>query len=295
MGAGRTVVTAREAKAASPGTWHLGSAHGMHERGQGTWRSFRGGAGVRVPGSSSGWDDTDSKWFRLDTPRTPVDGVIELGVDLVPRDHAETGALVFVGRLEPDGHLKEMGRDGPSSGLMSLRWGARSGERFFITVQRRDRAGVPLSFDITPRTNVSILLGGKVGTPRLVCRDETSGWGSDDIELELETDGTLLRHISNNEIGDFDQDDVRDLDQWISPAVVYLDHVGVKVIEKDDIDEDDIGQRQMPAYSALAGAPGIALDPADPDDTVRRVRVSVDVDDGTYELRCSVTRWNEKA
>lgn len=240
------------------------------------------------------WDDTDSKWFRLDTPRTPVDGVIELGIDLVPRDHAETGALVFVGRLEPDGHLKEMGRDGPSNGLMPLRWDARSGERFFITVQRRDRAGVPLSFDITPRTNASILLGGKVGTPRLVCMDETSGWGSDDIELELETDGALLRHISNDEIGDFDQDDPRDLDQWIPPTVVYLDHVGVKVIEKDDIDGDDIGQRQMPAYRDLAGAPGIALDPADPDGTVR-VRVSVDVDDGTYELRCSVTRWNEKA
>jgi hypothetical protein len=37
-----------------------------------------------------------------------------------------------------------------------------------------------------------------------------------------------------------------------------------------------------------------STDPADPDGTVR-VRVSVDVDDGTYEFRCRVTRWNEKA
>jgi hypothetical protein len=239
------------------------------------------------------WDDTDSKWFRLDTPRTQVNGPIQLGIEVIPANHANSGALVFAGRLEANGQLTEVGHAGPSDGLLSFTWPARTGERFFIAVQRRDRAGVPLSFDIVARTNVNILLGGKSGTPRLVCEDETSGWGSDDIALSIETDGIIMRDISNDEIGDFDQDDVRDLDQWFPETVVYLDHVGVKVIEEDDIDGNDTGTGRIPPIDALPGAPGITVDSSDPDGTVR-VRLSIDVDDGTYEFRASLTRWHEK-
>lgn len=37
-----------------------------------------------------------------------------------------------------------------------------------------------------------------------------------------------------------------------------------------------------------------ATDEPDPDGTVR-VRLSIDVDDGTYEFRTTLTRWHEKA
>lgn len=120
----------------------------------------------------------------------------------------------------------------------------------------RDRAGQPLSFDIVARTNVNILLGDKVDTPSLVCQDKTSGWGSDDIALTIETDGATLRDISNDEIGDFDQDDVRDLDQWIPETVVFLGHGGVKVIEEDDIDPHDVGVGRIPPTARLQGPLG---------------------------------------
>ena len=238
------------------------------------------------------WDDIDSKWFRLDTPRTQLNRPIQLGIEVTLRDHAERGALVFAGRLEAGGQLSTVGQAGPSSGPLSFTWQARPGERFFIAVQRRDRGGVPLSFDIAARTSVNILLGGKGGTPRLVCEDETSGWGSDDIALSIDTDGVTLREISNDEIGDFDQDDVRDLDQWIPETVAYLDHVGITVIE-EDIDPDDVGTGRLPPIGALAGASGVTVDNVDPDGTVR-VRLRIDVDDGTYEFRASLTRWHEK-
>ncbi len=256
--------------------------------------AFPAGQLLNTDAVEAPWDDTDSKWFRLDAPRTPVAGPIHLGAEVKLVDHAEGGALVVAGRQEVNGQLTEVARDGPSTGPLSLRWDGRSSERFFIGVQRQDRAGAALGFEIVARTSITILLGGTVGTPRLVCMEETSGWGSDDIALGLAADGATLRDISNDEIGDFDQDDVRDLDQWIPPTAVYTSHVDVTVIEEDGIDPDDVGSRQLPILSALAGAPGITTDPADPDGTVR-VRVSVDVDDGRYELRCSLSRWHEKA
>ena len=38
-----------------------------------------------------------------------------------------------------------------------------------------------------PRLIPAVLLGGLLGKPHLVCTEETSGWGSDDIALTLST------------------------------------------------------------------------------------------------------------
>lgn len=54
-----------------------------------------------------------------------------------------------------------------------------------------------------------------------MCQDETSGWGADDIEVGITVDGVELRYIDNDEIGDFEQDAVRDLNQWIPDLVPY--------------------------------------------------------------------------
>ena len=65
-------------------------------------------------------------------------------------------------------------------------------------------------------------------------------------------------------------------------------------VTEEDVVSDDVGSRQVPGIGALDGAAGITKDQTSPDGTVR-IRLSVDVDDGRYELRCSLSRWNEKA
>ena len=57
------------------------------------------------------------------------------------------------------------------------------------------------------------------GQPRLICTKETSGWGADDIELDITVDGKPLRYVGNDEIGDMEGDAVRDLAQWIPEFV----------------------------------------------------------------------------
>lgn len=109
----------------------------------------------------------------------------------------------------------------------------------------------------------------------------------------------MLRAISNDEIGDFDDDDVRDLSQWLPAFTVYVNGVEVKVIEEDDISANDVGTRTigvLPIGALAVGdlAPGVRVERANPD-TSARVIATIDVDDGTYEFRCTLARWHEQA
>jgi hypothetical protein len=62
---------------------------------------------------------------------------------------------------------------------------------------------------------------------------------TDDIECKITVDGNELRYINNDDIGDFEQDAIRDLNQWIPDLVPYFEGVEFKVIELDDIGHDD--------------------------------------------------------
>ena len=60
----------------------------------------------------------------------------------------------------------------------------------YVQVQRADgMTPADLAVSVTVSTKLSILLGGGRGAPRLMCQDETSGWGADDIELKITVDG----------------------------------------------------------------------------------------------------------
>lgn len=246
-------------------------------------------------------DDTDSKWFITETPRIQVAEAIELTVDVTLAEFAEDGAMLSVWR-DPGGGamLVAEGQAGPDVQGLSVSWKARDNERFYVTVQRKNTGGNPLSFVIRLSTTVTMLLGSTAGQPRLVCTTETSGWGSDDIAMELHADGALLRKISNDEIGDFDEEDVRDLDQWIEPLVVYAKELEAVVIEEDDIDSNDVGRRTigvLPRGQVAVGStlsPGARVADVRPDGSVRVV-ATIDVDDGHYEFRHTLVRWHEQA
>lgn len=73
---------------------------------------------------------------------------------------------------------------------LQLRATIGNGEQLFVQVTRADLpAQRDLEFTVTASCNVSILLGGKRGTPRLMCEAETSGWGADEIECGITVDG----------------------------------------------------------------------------------------------------------
>lgn len=260
---------------------------------------FPAGQFLNLDQSLAPGDDTDSKWFVIDTPRVPVNDEIQLTLTVTPQDHADDGAMVSVFADSGAPLLTLETTAGPDSAPMTLQWKAKDNQRFYVTVQRKNTAGNPLSFDLRLNWTVTMLLGGLLGKPHLVCTEETSGWGSDDIALTLSTDGVVLRAISNDEIGDFDDDDVRDLSQWLPAFTVYVNGVEVKVIEEDDISANDVGTRTigvLPIGALAVGdlAPGVRVERVNPD-TSARVIATIDVDDGTYEFRCTLARWHEQA
>jgi hypothetical protein len=118
--------------------------------------------------------------------------------------------------------------------------------------------------------------------------------GRDDIELDISVDDRDLRYISNDEIGDMEQDAVRDLDQWVPEFVPYRLGVRFRVIERDDIDPNDIGSQTLPPHDQLAASPWLFVVSRAPPDGSIRGSLHVNVDDGTYDVQVTVTTWDEQ-
>ena len=239
------------------------------------------------------WDDTDTKWFMLNAPRVAVDKPIRLRVELT--QEAGRGPLSLLVALVDPGNPPQLVKETPPArGPHVLEWKARPADDFFVCVRRHNPAFAGVAFTLMADTDLTLLRGGDVGMPRLVCTEETSGWGADDIALELRADAAgWFRSLSNDEIGDFEQDAVRDLRQWIPQSVPYQDGFTAKVIEEDDIDADDVGQQTIPKYAdVLAWDRWTVIAPPDGEQNLQGA-VTIDVDDGKYTLRCVVSRWDE--
>jgi len=244
--------------------------------------------------SATPWDDTDTKWFRLDPPMSHMVDGVELSVDVVLTGHADGGAVLRICQQRTSGSIDFVTEDGPSTTGLRADWIGRPGELFYVCVQRLQVGGPPLAFEVIAHSNVSMILGGTPGEPRLVCIEETSGWGSDDISVRISADGDPITVIPNHEIGDMDGGDARDLEQWIPQPIVYTDGVEFTVVEEDDLDPDDIGTVIIPPMDQIGAAQSIRLDRILPDGSAR-ITGRAAVDDGVYEVRLTIARWNEQA
>lgn len=248
-----------------------------------------GGQPLNDDNPQTDWKDSDTKWFRLDAPQVPLSRPLTVTFDVRGGGVPYEVALV---RERGPGDFELLDRE-TGERTYQLRTALAVDERVYLQVRRVDgpQPG-DLRVEVTATTDVSILLGRARGAPRLLCQDETSGWGADDIELGVNVDGAELVYIDNDAIGDFDQDDIRDLDQWIPDLVPYFTGVEFKVVEKDDTSPDDIGHETLRPHDQLFGWDRFAITKSDDDRTVRGA-LTVDVDDGTYVAQVSVTTWDE--
>jgi hypothetical protein len=242
--------------------------------------------------SATPWDDRDTKWFRLDGPQLDLTRRLQVTITL----DAERGPAPFsIGLARVDaGVWTLLERQGPGATHYELGTSLGKNEVLYVQVQRADGTTPrDLAFSLAATTDLSLLLGGKRGAPRLLCQDETSGWGADDIEVEISVDGVSLRYIDNDAIGDFEQDAVRELNQWLPELLPYFDGIEFKVVEKDDTSPDDIGRETLRPRVQLDGWDRFSVTKSDDDRTLRGALL-VDVDDGTYAFQLSVTTWDEQ-
>ncbi len=238
------------------------------------------------------WDDKDTKWFRLDGPEVDLGSPLEVTI-LVEQTLGDAPYGVRLIRLLATGWV-ELDRAGPGLRGYELKTSINKGEKYYVCIFRDDLPALrELEFVVTAKANVSLLRGGSGGKPRLICEDETSGWGADDIELDISVDGEPHRYIDNDKIGDMEQDSVRDLDQWIPDFLPYRKGVGFRVIELDDTSPNDIGSQTLLPHDQLGSIPSLfVVSETKPDGTVRG-SLHVNVDDGTYDVQVTVSTYDD--
>jgi endonuclease/exonuclease/phosphatase family metal-dependent hydrolase len=244
------------------------------------------------------WNDSESKWFLVEPPRIPLPHPAELAVGVFdPRKHIGGGTLttsvrVTLGRwdgVDPPASL--MDESGPTSGPQTITWQSGDNEHFFVLVQRQSGTATAVSFDIVASTTLSLLVARPAIDTSLTCQEETSGWGADDIALQIRADGELIADIPNSVIGDFEDDSVRHVGDKLQPITPYTEDIQVTVIEEDDIDPDDVGAGTIPLVRDAQGAAGLTVLNTGLDGTLS-CSLTIGVDDGRYALFCKISQWH---
>ena len=237
------------------------------------------------------WPDPDTKYFLVETPRVDSSRAISMSAEVTWAE--DTPLTLWVAEWDAPSPPTLLDDAGGDVSPRSVRWQGRPAQTFLLGVGRLDPAHPAVAFTITATIDISLLIGGQSGNPVLVCTDETSGWGSDDIAVELTSDTGWSRRVGNGEIGDFDQDDSRDMWQYIPDVVSYEAGLTVTVIEEDAIDDNDVGSQTIPPFAEVPG--WSQWTPIGPDDPHRITgAVTIDVDDGTYTFRCTLATWDPR-
>ena len=244
--------------------------------------------------SSTPFSDENALWFMFDTVKVDTGAEQTVEVQLGGADAA--GFELSVVQLQDGNQWSVLGTDGPGSNTPSVRFGTADNGHFFAVARRLD----PDARDLTAiwRTDLSVLYGRGSGIPNseitLFCEDETDGflgneWGSDDIAVELVADESLTIKISNDQVGDFDDDDSRTLDPWIT-SITYVDKIDVTIIELDDTSANDRASATLLGADQLAGSPNFKILREEPGGVVHG-ELGFDFGDGNYRLTVTVGHW----
>ncbi|WP_406194517.1 endonuclease/exonuclease/phosphatase family protein [Kitasatospora sp. NBC_01560] len=238
------------------------------------------------------WVDEDTKWFRLDGPPVSLGSALKARIT-VTRTRGDPGFTATVVREDPPGTWRQLTQSGGGA-TAELDALIDKGDQLYVQVTRWDQPSLrELGFLVAATVDLTLVLGGSRGAPRLVCTKETGGWGADDIELGITTDGVPTAYVDNDTIGDFEQDAVRDLNQWVPEFLPYRKGVEFMVKELDDIGHDDIGRETLRPFAELDGWSRFAItDRTSPGRMHGFLRV--DVDDGRYDVELTVTTWDEQ-
>ncbi|MDO3636861.1 endonuclease/exonuclease/phosphatase family protein [Mycolicibacterium arseniciresistens] len=244
------------------------------------------------------WDDSESKWFLVETPRIALPRPAELFVDVeyaVVDGAYPTDVLLTVGRWDGINPPAEWLFDAGPDSQPNVAWEAKENEHFFVLVQRTTDPSRKVEFKIVLRTPINLLLTWPAIEATLTCQQETSGWGADDIALQVRADGQMIADITHSVIGDFEDDAVRTVgDKFPAPRTVYLDGVEVSVIEEDDIDDNDVGTGFVPPVADAKSTPGFTVLDEGLDGRICGV-ARIRVDDGWYAFACRIARWHPEA
>jgi Endonuclease/Exonuclease/phosphatase family len=248
------------------------------------------------------FNDHDSVWFTAtldDPPATEREVAYHLvmnGIDFIPGtgDHA-FGLLAAERR--PGGPIEEITEDGGGLDPVLLDFDHPGGARLFVLARRNDPSHQAKRFTITLTSDVSYIYGNPAllnmqafDRATLFCLDETDGFlgseaGSDDIAINISSDGQNIFHMDNNDFLEFDDDSTRDLPIEV---VRYAGDAVFELVELDDLSPDDRASVTIPSFDRVRKLP--QAQKVVENESWVQAKFRIAFDDGEYELTCVVAR-----
>ncbi len=205
--------------------------------------------GATLTGAANPFGEQNEAWFAFDVVGTSdggLDQTVTLTAGGLPdadtfkatlEDFVNTSGIATPDALE----------DGPRR-VFSGQMGDGSTGYLVIRQAGPTAANVPVTAHMDTSLRVLEVIN-------LTCIDETNPeFGSDDIFTEFTVDGIKTRAPSGGEV-EFDCDEPSDEKPWAwavgSPTITFVDKVGVRILEDDDVSSNDPSQfRLVPALAA---------------------------------------------
>ena len=248
------------------------------------------------------FNDHDSVWFTATLDEPPVTAgevahhLVMDGIDFIPGtgDHA-FGLLAAERR--PGGPIEEITEDGGGVDPVRLDFEHPGRARLFVLARRFDPTHQAKRFTLTLTSDVSYLYGNPAllnmqafDRATLFCLDETDGFlgseaGSDDIAINITSDGQNIFHMDNNDFLEFDDDTTRDLPIEV---VRYSGDAVFELVELDDLSPDDRASVTIPSYDGVRALPQEQT--VIGNESWVQAKFQVAFDDGEYELTVVVSR-----
>ena len=254
------------------------------------------------------WNELDSVWFCAPFD-TRIDGSLTAESTITVRGDQDAFSLLVLSEQPGSGKDLVAQEAAGQDPVIARHVYDRPAAGFFLVKRETGPPFPPLGFSILLESNVTYLYskpstvpGALAGPPtrakraaELVCIDETDGflgseWGSDDIQINLTSNGDLLLHIPHSDELDFDDDSERELPQL--DGIRYVDGADFELVELDDFSPVDRASVHLPPFKAIQADPSLVVEAPDLSTVTAKFRVVFDQDDddGIYELTVDVSQ-----
>jgi hypothetical protein len=256
---------------------------------------------------STPWDEHDTVWFVAPFDTRP-DGSLTATSRITVASFSGMYHLLVVAE-EPGQQRDLVAHEGGGDPVVGVHEYRRPATGFFLVQRRPEASFEPHVFSIRIDSDVTYLYArpsvvpGALAAPpsratrpaELFCIDETDGtfgneWGSDDIQVNVNSDGDHLVHIPHSDDLAFDDDSERELPQL--DGVRYVGGADFELVELDDFSPVDRASVRLPSFAEIQATPNLIVDPGN-GSTLRakfRIVFDEDDDDGIYELSVDVSQ-----
>lgn len=263
--------------------------------------------------ASTPWDTTDGVWFcapwdTRDDGSLTVTSTVSLEGDpgrwtlFVSADDAAGAGEQLLTMTPPGGNplTAEFGYDRSAAGFIVARreGGPAPGTTGTITLTSDVSYLYTVPATQTSKGGPAVPPGqpppGRALAPgSLLCIDETNGFagnesGSDDIQINVSSQGQLICHIPNSDQLEFDDETDRNPTQL--DGVRYVGSAKFELVELDDLSAADRASVELPAFSVLAKGDPRVMGPGNGSSLQAKFRIQFDDDDGIYDLTVTVSQ-----